>query len=53
MPRLPLLILLAPTLLFAEGSPQAGAQKPGEPPDAKVAGRWVVTADFYGTPWSS
>jgi amidase len=44
------LLLVVPGLLLAEYSSPQGGQKPAPSASTSVAGRWVVSADFYGTP---
>jgi amidase len=44
------LLFLVPGLLLARNSWAQDAQKAAHPGNATVAGRWVASADFYGTP---
>jgi amidase len=50
MRKLLFLSFLVPGLLLAKSSGPQDAQKPVRPADTSLSGRWVVTADFYGTP---
>lgn len=43
------LLFLVPGLLLAQGSPSQQPQKPALA-NADLSGRWIVTADLYGTP---
>ncbi|MGH9774540.1 MAG: acetamidase/formamidase family protein [Candidatus Acidiferrales bacterium] len=45
-----LLLLLVPGLLLAENFQAKAAQEQARSVNATVSGRWVVDADFYGTP---
>lgn len=44
------LLFVVPGLLLATNSLPQDAQKSDRPANPAVSGRWVVTADFYGTP---
>lgn len=49
--RRPLFVLfLVSGLLLAQNSRSQDAQKPAGAEDSAVSGRWIVSADFYGTP---
>ena len=44
------LLLLSSSLLFSGVVPAQDATKRPHPPDSTIAGRWIVSADFYGSP---
>jgi amidase len=50
MRKLLFLLFLVPGLLLAQNSQSQGAQKPAGAGDSAVSGRWIISADFYGTP---
>lgn len=50
MIKLLLLLYLAPALLLAQGARARDAAQGAPQPSPAVAGRWLVAADYYGTP---
>jgi len=50
MPKLLSLLFLVPALLLPQNSWPQGAQKSAGAGNPTVSGRWIVSADFYGTP---
>src|ERR1700686_5113448 len=44
------LLFLVPGILFVRGSHAQTSQERAHTANAAVSGRWVVRADFYGTP---
>ena len=50
MHKMLVLLLLVPGLLAAQDSRPQNTQNPTNPGSVAVSGRWVVSADFYGTP---
>jgi amidase len=50
MRKLLFLLFLIPGLLLAQNSRSQVAQKPAAAGDSAVSGRWIISADFYGTP---
>ena len=50
MSKVLFLLFAVPVLLLAQNSRSQVAQKPAGAGDSVVSGRWIISADFYGTP---